>query len=337
MVEDLASLRMKVENEIKSCLAMGGSPVFGLSAMNAYHMGFADRDGKPISASKGKYLRPIFCLAMCGGMHGDIDQALPAAASLEIVHRTSLIFDDIQDVGKERNGQPTVWTIWGKNQAINAGLALSCYARLAVQRGYDRGIAPENILTILNVLEHAVDDLCWGQYYDLSSVGTLNAGVEDYFRMVRGKTAALFGAACEIGAICAGALGARREAAKLLGINLGIAFQIHDDYLGIWGDEDQVGKTANDLIEKKMALPLVLTLSKYPEEVNRWLHFAKITPKTAHMMKDWMTNHGIADDVKYIEAKCIRAAEEGLKALGLRDEWDAQFKLVMAFLSQRNI
>ncbi|GAH42784.1 unnamed protein product, partial [marine sediment metagenome] len=178
----------KVEDELRLIVQKGSTPLLGLDTMSAYHMGFCDRDGKPASSSKGKYLRPLFCIAMCAGLGGDPEQAIPAAAALELVHRTSLIFDDIQDKGQERNNQPTVWAIWGADQAINAGLALSSHARLALHRLTLRNVPAEKVLGISSVLENAVIDLCHGQYMDISFVDAPTVSVKDYLRMVRGKT-----------------------------------------------------------------------------------------------------------------------------------------------------
>lgn len=337
MVVDLESFRAAVENEIKSCLIGGGSPVFGLEAMNAYHMGLADQQGNLQSSSKGKYLRPLFCLAICAGLDGEPEKAVPAAASLELAHRTSLIFDDIQDAGKERNGQPTVWTVWGVNQAINAGLALSCHARLAVHRGLQRGIPPETALRISSVLENAVINLCQGQFLDISFGDTVNVTVEDYLRMVRGKTGALFGAACEVGALCAGVDSPIQERAREFGNAMGIAFQMHDDYLGIWGDENTVGKTANDLTEKKRSLPVVLALQKHPQRMGRWLQLKKISPDLAGTIKFWMENRGIKDDVVNMRSQYIDAAGKLVAALSLQKEAVDQFEQLISFLGERKL
>ncbi len=334
---DLEIFKKKVEDEIRLLLTGGRSPLFGLEAMNAYHMGLADQQGNLQSSAKGKYLRPLFCLGMCGGLGGDIEKAVPAAASLEIIHRTSLIFDDIQDVGKERNGQPAVWTLWGANQAINAGLELSCHARLAAHRCIERGVLPETTIRILNVLENAVIDLCRGQYLDISFKETVNVTVEDYLRMVRGKTAALFRTACEVGAICAGADAHVQEIAKEFGNDMGIAFQIHDDGLGIWGDENQVGKTANDLQEKKRTLPVVLALQSHPQGMRNWLKAPEITSVDAATIKRWMTNVGILGEVTNIEDQYIQAAGKLLAALSLQPEWTGQFEQLISFLTERKL
>lgn len=81
----------------------------GLDTMYCYHMGFRDREGNPSNNAKSEYLHPLICITMCAGLGGDPEQAIPAVAALELIHRTSLIFDDIQDKGKERNNQPTLW------------------------------------------------------------------------------------------------------------------------------------------------------------------------------------------------------------------------------------
>jgi geranylgeranyl diphosphate synthase type I len=336
-MENLAELRQKVEDELRSEVPGGSTPLFGLNLMNAYHLGFSDQKGHSVKGSKGKYLRPVFCLAICGGLGGDIDKALPAAACLELTHRTTLIFDDIQDVGKERNGQPTMWTVWGENQAINAGLALSCYARMAAHRCYQRGLSPETVLGILSVLENAVLNLCWGQYYDLSFMETLNVTEQEYLGMVQGKTAALFGVACEVGALAAGVDDYKRLHSRELGINLGIAFQIHDDYLGIWGDEKEVGKTANDLIEKKRTLPIVLSLTRRQGQMKKWLQLPEIDPAMAANIKVWMEREGIDEEIKNKESHYLREARTDLAALSLKQEAAEHFEGLISFLGERKL
>ncbi|KKN06206.1 hypothetical protein LCGC14_1079710 [marine sediment metagenome] len=340
----LDGYRAKVEDELKLCLGIGGTPLLGLNTMNAYHMGFCDRDGKPISASKGKYLRPLSCIAMCAGLGGDPEQAIPAAAALELTHRTTLIFDDIQDNGEERNNQPTVCAIWGAAQAINAGLALSCYARLATHRLSLRNIPSGKVLGISSVLENAVIDLCHGQYMDISFEDSLSVGSEDYLRMVSGKTGSLFGVSCEVGARLASPDQTITGNARQFGINIGIAFQVHDDYLGIWGDEDLVGKTANDIQQQKRSLPVVLALNQFPDEIvsphrtmRNWLNAEFISREDVSDIRAWMEQKGIPEQMKKIEESYIRKASKNLKELSLLKEWAGYFEEMLSFLSQRKI
>jgi len=355
---NISSYREAVENEIKSCLGMGSAPHFDLNTMTFYHMGFCDRDGKPTSGSKGKYLRPLFCIAMCAGLGGDPERAIPAAAALELAHRTTLIFDDIQDKGKERNNQPTVWAIWGADQAINAGLALSSLARLSVHRLSLRNVPVEKVLGIQSVLENAVIDICHGQFMDISFVDSLTVSVKDYLRMVSGKTGALFAASCVVGAMLASPDGEEVKAppgipegkkfrymrfdpvlgrAWEFGLNMGLAFQVHDDYLGVWGDEALVGKTANDLIEKKRALPLVLALQLDPMTSKNWLGLRHPKKEHAAVFREWMEKHGIPEQVKKIEGRYIRKARTNLKELSLKPEYQDQFEEVLAFLTERKL
>ena len=155
-------LRAQVEQELRHILWEGGTPLSELNCMYLYHMGFCDRSGKPVDLPRGKYLRPVLCLAMCAALGGDPEQAIPAAASLELGHRCTLIFDDIQDKGVERNRRPTVWAIWGIDQAMNAGLVLSSFARIALHRLKQRGVHSDTILRTWMVLEKANIDLCRG-------------------------------------------------------------------------------------------------------------------------------------------------------------------------------
>lgn len=342
MFDGLQGFREKVENELRACLKEGGTGGLDLNTINSYHLGFCDRYGKPSSSSKGKYLRPLFCISMCAGLGGDPEQAIPAASALELAHRTSLIFDDIQDKGEERNNQPTVWAIWGADQAINAGLALSCYARLIVHRLTLRGVSSEKVLWIASVLENTVIAICHGQFLDLSFVEAPTVKVGDYLRMVRGKTGDLFAASCVVGARLASPEHEVMGAAWEFGLNMGVAFQIHDDYLGIWGDEAVVGKTANDIQEKKRSLPVVLALEQFPDErvspnrtMRNWFNNPFISKEDAAGIRAWMEEKGIPEQVKRLEARYLNKARGNLDSLSIRPEWRAQFDEVLSFLSER--
>jgi len=361
----LEEYRPKVADELRLIVQKGSTPLLGLNTMSAYHMGFCDRDGNPSSSSKGKYLRPLFCIAMCAGLGGDPEQAIPAAAALELVHRTSLIFDDIQDKGQERNNQPTVRSVWGDNQAINAGLVLSSLARLALHRLTLRNVPDVKVLGIQSVLENAVIDLCHGQYMDISFVDAPMVSVKDYIRMVRGKTGALFATSCVVGAMLATSEPEDIEAppgvpegtkfrymrsdpvlnaAWEFGLNMGVAFQIHDDYLGVWGDEAMVGKTANDIQEKKRSLPVVLALEQFPDErvspnrtMRNWFNNPFISKEDADGIRAWMEEKGIPKQVKRVEARYLKKARGNLVSLAIQSEWHALFEEVLSFLSERQI
>jgi geranylgeranyl diphosphate synthase type I len=171
----------------------------------------------------------------------------------------------MQDRSKTRNHRATVWGLWGADQAINAGLALSCYARLALRGGPLSPLDEHHVFLAHGLLEHAVVDLCEGQYMDLD-MARREPAMDEYTVMVRLKTGVLLGAACEIGALIGHADAGVQAAAREFGEMLGGAFQMRDDIMGVWGDEAGIGKDANDLEERKRGLPVVLALMHCPPE-----------------------------------------------------------------------
>ena len=240
-------------------------PPSPLLEMCLYHLGLSDADGAPTSSASGKMVRPALCLAISEGMGGLKSRILPAALAIELVHRTSLIFDDMQDHSTIRNHRATVWGRWGADQGINAGLVLSCYSRLALRGMSPDGLFEHYVFLAHGLLEHAVIDLCEGQYMDLD-MARREPAMDEYTVMVRQKTGVLLGAACEIGALVAGADAGVQFTARNFGEMLGVAFQMRDDIMGVWGDEAGTGKDANDLQERKRGLPVILALEHCPPE-----------------------------------------------------------------------
>ncbi len=259
MPDALTKYRSEIDSELKSIFAEHRLPLYD---MMKYHMGWADVKGKPIRVgSNGKALRPTLCLLACEAVGGSYKKALPAAAALELVHNFSLIHDDIQDGDMERRHRPTVWSIWGKPQAINAGTAMRSLANLALERLKTKGFSTSRCLQAHRLLEDSSLRLIEGQYLDISYETRIDITVGDYLNMIEGKTAALIACSVELGAT----LGTTRQPVidcfRRFGKNLGIAFQIMDDILGIWGDESKTGKpSGNDIRRKKKTFPIVYAL-----------------------------------------------------------------------------
>lgn len=228
--------------------------------MLRYHLGWTDAHGRAIFADAGKRLRPLLCLLSCQAAGGDWHTALPVATAIELVHNFSLIHDDIQDHSTERRGRPALWTVWGHAQGINAGDALFVLARLALDRIHDC-VAPSAYAAIHKIFDAATLALTQGQFLDLSLGAYADITIEDYLQMVGGKTAALLSAATALGARIAADETRMVNAFASYGENLGIAFQIADDILGIWGDPTMTGKSASgDILEKKKSLPLLAAM-----------------------------------------------------------------------------
>lgn len=252
-----------IEEELREVLSLPHPQLTSFYGMMQYHLGWVDESFAPVKAGTGKRLRPILCLLTCQATGGGPDQALPAAAAIELVHNFSLIHDDIEDRSALRRGRPTVWRVWGVPQAINAGDGLCVLAHLAMQRLSNRGVLPRRVLTALEILDDACLTLTEGQYLDLSFEACLDVDVEQYLSMIRGKTAALFGAAAQLGAVVAGSDPESIARYRRFGDNLGLAFQIVDDILGTWGDPQVTGKpAADDIQHRKKTLPIVHALEE---------------------------------------------------------------------------
>ncbi len=234
----------------------------GFNLLLEYPMGWVDTDGHPVSIPGGKRVRPLLLLLCAEASGGDWHDALPAAAAVEILHNFSLIHDDIEDVSPLRHGRATVWKQWGVANAINAGDAMFAlaYAALAGLRGR----VPDSVaLDALDIFNATNLDLTRGQHLDMrfETQPTVTAG--DYLTMIEGKSAALLAAAAQLGALIGSHDPAVATHYHAFGLNLGLAFQIRDDVLGIWGDPAVTGKSAaTDILARKKSLPVLFALER---------------------------------------------------------------------------
>jgi len=250
-----------LERELKEITTAPSSHYSNFFNVFSYHLGRTDAQGNAAPSDAGKRLRPLLCLWTCEAAGGDWRAAVPAAAAVELIHNFSLIHDDIEDNSAERRGRATVWKIWGLAQAINAGDAMFVLAHLALDRLATAALSPERQLEIHHAFHRAALQLTQGQYLDIAFERADLVTREDYFEMVRGKTAALLAASCEIGARIATTDENIIRAFDAYGENLGIAFQIADDVLGLWGNPALTGKSARtDLESRKKSYPVLLAM-----------------------------------------------------------------------------
>ncbi len=255
-----ASCQNKIEDELRSIV---GHKPLALYDMLQYHLGWQDMTGHSIKSYHGKLIRPILCLLCYQATGGELlEEVLPAAASLELIHNFSLIHDDIQDNSHSRRQRPTVWTIWGQPQAINAGDAMFTMSYLALLRLHDNNINDTKVIRSLRLLSEVCLNLCEGQYLDMVYESNCNISIENYLSMIMKKTAGLIATSTALGAC----LGTENE--ELVdrfyefGRDLGMAYQIADDILGIWGIEEKIGKPVkSDILQKKKTLPVVYSLN----------------------------------------------------------------------------
>jgi geranylgeranyl diphosphate synthase type I len=170
---------------------------------------------------------------LCSG--GKWENSLPAAAAVELVHNFSLIHDDIEDNSHLRRGRPTVWTKWGIPQAINTGDAMFTLAHLTIL-GLESTCSKAITLKAAAILQETCLELTQGQYLDIAYESQKELSIEGYWLMVSGKTAAMLAASTELGGLAAGCSPEEQQAYHEFGHALGLAFQVQDDYLGIWGE-----------------------------------------------------------------------------------------------------
>ncbi len=252
----------QIEIEMRSVLNAGDAYVTEHYSMMRYHLGWADREFQPVTLPSGKRLRPILCLLACSEIGGDTRQVLPAAAGIELLHNFSLVHDDIEDGDEVRRHRPTVWSLWGMPQAINVGDGMFTLSFLALHRLTSSGVEADVALSALQTFSETSLALTEGQYLDMSFETRDDVSVDEYMRMIRGKTAALVGACLSIGSLVGGADAVQRDALTRFGISTGLAFQIQDDILGIWGDPEVTGKAAgNDILRRKKSLPILHALN----------------------------------------------------------------------------
>ena len=250
---DLGAMIADIEAEILRLVASHEPSTAGVYDMVRYHLGL-DHDGAPA----GKRMRPLLGLLAYASIAGDYRRALHGAAAVELGHNFSLVHDDIEDGDRERHHRPTVWALHGVPQAINTGDMLFSLSRTALHRLSDLGFSDAKVLRLTRLYDETCVALCEGQFIDIrTSESDELMSVELYFDMIGRKTAALIAASIEAGAILATDDDAIVRRYRAFGWALGLAFQLNDDLLGIWGQEQTTGKEPTDLARRKKTLPLI--------------------------------------------------------------------------------
>lgn len=211
----------------------------------------------------GKRVRPLLCLLACRLYSDNIATALPIARALEVFHNFTLLHDDLMDKSPIRRGQPTVYRKWNDNTAILSGDAMSIEAYRSLEGIED----PQLLFKVLPFFNKMAIEICKGQQYDMDFEEREHVSVAEYIEMIRLKTAVLLGAALRLGALAAGAYDSDAQILDEVGQALGLAFQIQDDYLDVYGDEKTFGKPiGGDIMNGKKTLMLLYTQAKLERE-----------------------------------------------------------------------
>ena len=209
----------------------------------------------------GKRIRPVLTLMACDAFGGDAQKAIKAAVGLEMFHNFTLLHDDVMDKADVRRGQPTVHRRWNDNVAILSGdTMLTMASQMMAQVDADK-LAP-----VMELFNKTAIEIYEGQQYDMDFECRSVVKEEEYLEMIRLKTSVLLGCACKLGAIIAGASEENADAIYNMGQYLGLAFQLQDDVLDVWGDEATFGKAVGgDIMNNKKTILLINAILRAQE------------------------------------------------------------------------
>ena len=188
-------------------------------------------------AAGGKRVRPQLAMIASQMFGGKDEEVLPAALALEVFHNFTLLHDDVMDKADVRRGRPTVHVKWNENTAILSGdqMVIEAYKLLS-------GVPADKLPKVLQLFNKMATEICEGQQYDVDFESQEHVTIEEYLKMIRLKTSVLLANALQTGAYIAGADDQAQETLYQFGINIGLAFQIQDDILDVWGDPKTFGK-----------------------------------------------------------------------------------------------
>lgn len=226
----------------------------------------------------GKRLRPLLTLMAADLFGKSGEEVIDAALAVEIFHNFSLVHDDLMDNADLRRGYPTVHKKWSANSAILSGDALVIEAYRYIAR-----VSPDLLPDILELFTTTAMKICEGQQYDMDFEQRLDVTEDEYIEMIRLKTAVLIGCALKIGAIIAGAPPEDTDLLYQFGINIGLAFQLKDDLLDVYGNPETFGKKiGGDILSNKKTFLLIRCLKsasqEQKKELYRWLTATEYDP-----------------------------------------------------------
>jgi geranylgeranyl diphosphate synthase type II len=286
----------------------------------------------------GKRVRPVLMLMAYNLYKDDVESILSQAAGLETYHNHTLLHDDVMDQADMRRGKPTVHNVWNENTAILSGDAMLILAyRLMADCPKDK------LAEVLSVFTETTMEICEGQQWDMEFETRMDVRVEEYIEMIRLKTSVLLACALKIGAILGGATKEDAEHLYRLGECIGLAFQLRDDYLDVYGDPKVFGKKIGGdiLCNKKTYLyinALRLANQEQRAELDRWATATEIDPeeKIAAVTAIY-TALGLPEKSRAIEEHYYTLAKAELEALGVSDSQKAVLAQFMAMLMERDV
>ncbi|MDR8391572.1 polyprenyl synthetase family protein [Aliifodinibius sp. S!AR15-10] len=222
----------------------------------------------------GKRLRPYFTLISCGMCGGEVQEAVPAALAIELLHNFTLLHDDIMDAADTRRGQPSVFKKWNSSTAILSGDVMFAHSFEQLQHyGKSARYSKKQYATIMDIFLEAARTVCEGQAFDLEYAARTDVTIDEYLKMIRGKTAALISGSLMLGGAVADVDAEKLELLRRIGQQAGTAFQIQDDLLDVIADPKKFGKTpGGDIIEGKKTYLSILALQQGNKEQKTFIN-----------------------------------------------------------------
>ncbi len=305
-----------------------------------HHFGWDAESAAQRARIAGKRVRPVLMALVARAITGDYRHVLPAAAALEFLHNFTLIHDDVMDRSLERRHRPTVWSIWGSDQAINAGDGLYALANLTLTRLLRLAVPPARIVRAAAVLSQACLWTAEGQVLDMTFPQRDDVTVAEYLTMITHKTATLIEAATQMGALLSTDDETIIRAYGQFGRALGIAFQVRDDYLGIWGDEAVTGKSAtSDIHEKKKSYPVLVAWERAAAEDRETLRRLYAQPALSdddvHQVMRILERAGAPAETERVATQYYEAALAHLDDTGLANAAQTELRQLASFLVRR--
>jgi geranylgeranyl diphosphate synthase type II len=287
----------------------------------------------------GKHLRPVMALLSCNMFGGDVNKAMPAAIGLEIFHNFTLIHDDIMDNAPLRRGKPTVFKKWNSNIAILSGDTM-----LAKAYEFLLNVDEVHLKKVMEVFTQTAIAVCEGQQFDMNFERHEDISIDDYLEMIKLKTAALTAASLKIGAIIGNAPEADAMHAFNFGRNFGIAFQLMDDLLDTYGEEEKFGKKiGGDIAENKKTFLYLKAREIARGETLSAIKYHFTNAASVDAASKFSTIKGIYDKLGIRELteneieKYYHRSLEDLDAIAIPDENKEQLRIMAGKLRRREV
>ena len=267
---------------------------------------------KHIFESGGKKIRPLLCIATAEALNYKLDKHILLAATIEFIHTATLLHDDVVDESSTRRGEKTANILWDNKSSILVGDFL-------FSRAFQLMVATKS-LSVLEILSNAAAIIAESEVLQLTNIKNINIGLNTYFKIIEGKTAELFSAACETGAMIATSNLNQIKSFKSYGKSIGICFQLIDDYLDYKGDKKIMGKlVGNDFFNSKLTYPIIITLNEgtnsEKEKIEKLFKKKQKTKNDLKLILEILDNNNALKKTKIEANKWSKKAKEEIQKI----------------------